>query len=69
MAEPTKKAPEIEQLLESTAGRTTAIRSDVCIPPPIGCGGPAADFRDELSAREYRISGLCQNCQDEIFGG
>jgi len=25
-------------------------------------------FRDELSEREYQISGLCQNCQDEVFG-
>lgn len=25
-------------------------------------------FRDELSAREYRISGLCQACQDATFG-
>jgi hypothetical protein len=24
-------------------------------------------FRDELSAREYRISWLCQNCQDATF--
>jgi hypothetical protein len=24
-------------------------------------------FRDELSAREYRISGMCQDCQDSIF--
>ena len=26
------------------------------------------EFRDELSIREYRISGLCQKCQDEVFG-
>lgn len=25
-------------------------------------------FRDELSRREYRISGLCQKCQDDMFG-
>lgn len=25
-------------------------------------------FRDELSLREYRISGLCQKCQDQTFG-
>jgi len=27
-----------------------------------------ADFRDELSRREYLISGLCQKCQDDFFG-
>ena len=26
-------------------------------------------FRDELSKREFRISGLCQVCQDSMFGG
>lgn len=25
------------------------------------------EFRDELSLREYRISGLCQSCQDDFF--
>ena len=26
------------------------------------------DFRDELSVKEYEISGLCQSCQDLFFG-
>jgi hypothetical protein len=25
------------------------------------------EFKDEISRREYRISGLCQKCQDMIF--
>jgi hypothetical protein len=25
------------------------------------------DFRDELSRKEHRISGLCQKCQDDMF--
>lgn len=32
------------------------------------CGGEAELFADELSKREYRISGLCQNCQNNVFG-
>jgi len=24
-------------------------------------------FRDSLSYREFKISGLCQKCQDEVF--
>lgn len=34
------------------------------------CGAPTDDnsFRDELSVREYHISGLCQKCQDRTFG-
>ena len=26
------------------------------------------EFRDELSRKEFEISGLCQSCQDDIFG-
>lgn len=27
------------------------------------------DFRDELSWREFKISGLCMKCMDKVFGG
>jgi hypothetical protein len=26
------------------------------------------DFRNEVSLREFKISGLCQQCQDKVFG-
>ena len=26
-----------------------------------------SDFKDELSKKEYSISGMCQKCQDEVF--
>lgn len=26
------------------------------------------DFKDDLSFKEYKISGLCQKCQDKMFG-
>lgn len=66
---PTNKSPEINEFLESLFGRSTAIKRNRCIPQPIGCGNMVGEFRDELSRTEYRISGLCQNCQDKIFGG
>lgn len=33
------------------------------------CGKPASEmtFKDETSLKEFSISGLCQECQDEIF--
>lgn len=60
----------MEQALTSIFGfdRRDPISRNVCCPPPIGCGGPATEFRDELSKREYSISGLCQKCQDKFFG-
>ena len=32
------------------------------------CGGEITGFKDELSKREFTISGLCQSCQDKAFG-
>ncbi len=34
----------------------------------VGFGIDTADFQDELSLREFHISGLCQTCQDKVFG-
>lgn len=67
---PTKKHDNMERALEQVFGfdRRTAIILDLCQPAPIGCGGEATTFRDELSRREFRISGLCQKCQDSVFG-
>lgn len=31
------------------------------------CKKPVGPFKDELSKKEYKISGLCQTCQDEVF--
>lgn len=50
------------------AKRVESIEKRCCVKPPFGCGQPVGEFRDALSEKEYRISGLCQKCQDEIFG-
>lgn len=68
MADPSPKHPDIEKFLEEIAGRTTSIKKDHCVPKPIGCGKPIGEFRDMISKREYRLSGLCQACQDALFG-
>ena len=31
------------------------------------CGSQIGEFKDDLSRQEWAISGLCQECQDEIF--
>ncbi len=31
------------------------------------CGGEIVGFKDELSLKEFAISGMCQSCQDGIF--
>ena len=70
MAIPIGKMPEAKRLLENitrgTFGRSRqdSIRKDICV----ACGGVATKFNDEISQKEYTISGLCQECQDGVFG-
>ncbi len=33
------------------------------------CSKPNMNFTDPLSIKEYAISGMCQDCQDKVFGG
>lgn len=40
-----------------------------CMICPTIISEPDKHFKDELSKREFVISGLCQYCQDEIFKG
>jgi hypothetical protein len=67
MADPAPKSAAIDDLIRDLTGidRVKAIVGDTC-----GfCKGPATKFNDALSAKEYRISGLCQTCQNHVFGG
>ena len=66
MALATLKAKPIDTLLTSITGRNRpeVIRADLCMT----CGKAAVEFRDDLSIKEYSISGMCQKCQDGVFG-
>lgn len=63
---PEYKSPEIDAFLTKLTGRNRreAVHEGFCML----CGGPAIEFRDELSRRENSISGTCQKCQDSVFG-
>ena len=56
----------VDNFAKRTFGRTLAEAHEqhVCVT----CGEFACNFRDEISTKEYLISGLCQKCQDKIFG-
>ena len=68
---PSTKSFEVEAELANLFGfvRAVHISVDECVPEPVGCGGPATEFEDALSRKEYSISGLCQKCQNKVFGG
>jgi hypothetical protein len=65
MSKATQKSPAINHFLSTILGknRVLTIANDLCM----SCGLGAKNFRDELSEREYTISGLCQVCQDQIY--
>jgi hypothetical protein len=59
------KSPEMKAFIESVfPGTMKAIAECNC---PM-CTQPVGKFRDILSRQEYKISGLCQACQDKVFG-
>ncbi len=70
MAVPSEKHPAMEAATDNITQalfgrkRTDSIKQDICV----DCGKPASEFNDELSRREFSISGLCQSCQDKVFG-
>ena len=67
---PTNKAPAIDAMLSSIFGvdRTATISEGKCVSCD-STGNIATSFHDDISRKEYAISGLCQSCQDDVFGG
>ena len=73
MAELEKDLKEVDdKLVEAVDGvakkffgqtRTQALDTHTCI----SCHKSATKFKDEKSATEWRITGLCQECQDDLF--
>ena len=66
MANPTEKSSIMEQLLTEINGgksRRAYIHANKCIK----CEGDASYFIDEVSRKEFTISGWCQHCQNEMF--
>jgi hypothetical protein len=63
------KSNEIDAMLTSVFGvdRVKTISGGTCV----SCDAEsiiATSFRDDISRKEYSISGLCQSCQDDVFG-
>ena len=65
MTKPAWKTNAMNEMLENffQNNRIENIKADICV----SCGEPATEFSDEVSRREFSISGLCQKCQDIAF--
>ncbi|KIZ16904.1 hypothetical protein [Streptomyces natalensis] len=79
IAHPKVNSTSTQDVLTALSGGdlpATAAREGRCLMPPIGCGRPLAEiadtrlFRSQAEAAqyeaEYRITGLCPNCQDAL---
>jgi hypothetical protein len=64
---PSKKSPVLSAFLNTINNRDSCINSNVCV----FCGRSVdiSSFVDSLSLEEYKISGLCQECQNDMFRG
>ena len=64
---PSEKSPGIEAFISEVFGvnRKVSIENNVCTL----CNEDALHFSDDLSKKEFTISGMCQKCQDDFFGG
>mgnify|MGYP007011026743 CR=1 FL=1 len=62
---PSKKSPVLSAFLNTINNRDSCINSNVCV----FCGRSVniSSFVDSLSLEEYKISGLCQECQNDMF--
>jgi len=68
--QPSFKAPQMESALKSIFGvdRVQTIAGGDCISCDEARDLKATSFRDDISRKEYSISGMCQSCQDDLFG-
>ena len=61
--------PKSEDVLDVMQMITGKPRIDgECVFDSDGDGVHSLDFTDERSKREYEISGMCQTCQNGVFG-
>ena len=72
--------PELENTITHTYGAIENVDCEevkklnqcVWIEPETACNTCCKEgdleFRDALSYKEHQISGICQDCQDEVFG-
>jgi hypothetical protein len=66
--QPSEKAPQLDALFTAVFGidRKVSIQDKTCAT----CGEDVQldSLKSELSLKEFHISGMCQTCQDSVFG-
>ncbi|MBD36251.1 MAG: hypothetical protein CL512_05730 [Actinobacteria bacterium] len=66
--QPSDKAEQVDHAITAIFGfdRKENIKAKQCV----FCGTQVEldSFKDEVSLKEFHISGMCQPCQDKVFG-
>lgn len=64
-----KREKEIQNFIDDLATKMWGKSQSECIEQGICvcCHKRVDEFKDAVSQKEYYISGLCQECQDETF--
>ena len=72
-----KRDKDLQKTIDNFSRRAFGIaqskakRKDALMPICAFCKKPIdpdRDFRNEISRKEFTISGICQACQDSVFG-
>lgn len=64
-----KKSPELQAFVDWAAKEMFGWNGDDMCCRICNSRIIVDEFRDELSRKEFDISGMCQRCQDDTFGG
>ena len=71
MSKPSKKSASLDRTLEAMSSILFGVsrKESISAGTFVSCKEEATDFNDHISRKEFTISGLCQPCQDSVFGG
>ena len=64
------RSKELTEFLDSMSKEmfgvsfSEAMKDNICV----SCKVPITGFRNFISLKEFTLSGLCQECQDSVFG-
>jgi len=60
-----KRNENLQDFIDDFQYRTFGVTEHNCC---VSCKKQITGFRNPLSEKEFKISGLCQECQDSVFG-
>ena len=69
LPKPAQVVEQVPEVAPQTSSNVPSATEDIAMGLCPTCGQKPGAFRDESGKKEYGISGMCQSCQDTVFGG